>query len=66
MVDCMLVQFNVDDTVLVFGQYEGIIVEQTNDQVMIFCPEYNKSEPWLVTHIDNVVLIEPARTTLAS
>lgn len=58
----MLLQFNTDDVVLVFGQYEGVIVEQRENTVLVYCPDFNIDEPYLVTHIDNVILIEQIKS----
>jgi len=50
-------QFEVNDEVLVFGKYEGTITEIKGDRAVIYCPSLNSAEPWLVTAITNVVLL---------
>lgn len=62
----MIPQFNTDDSVLVFGKYEGTILEQNEYMLIIYCPEYNSAEPYLAVSVDDVVLIEPSKTKLIS
>jgi hypothetical protein len=50
-------QFEVNDEVLVFGKYEGIIHKIEDTQVVLYCPAFNLAEPWLVTAITNIVLL---------
>lgn len=47
----------VNDSVLFLGQFEGIVTEVKGDQVLIYCPEYDEEQPWIVTGIDNVVVL---------
>jgi hypothetical protein len=46
------------DEVLVFGKYEGTILEHRGDQVMVYCPDFDAASPFLVTDIANVILIQ--------
>jgi hypothetical protein len=48
----------VGSTVLVFGEYEGIILEQHNSRVLVYCPEFSEAEPYLVTDAENVLVVE--------
>jgi hypothetical protein len=49
--------YEINDDVLVFGKYEGTILEIKGENVLIYCPAYNIAEPYLTTHISNIQLI---------
>lgn len=50
----------VDDTVLVFNKYEGTVVNISGGQLVIYCPEYDTANPWLVTDPTNVIVLSTA------
>jgi hypothetical protein len=54
----MELTFKVNDEVLVFGKYEGTITEIRGDKVLLYCPAFNSDEPWLVTEMTSLVLLE--------
>lgn len=47
----------VNDEVLVFGKYEGTVLEIKAENVMVFCPDFDAEAPYLVTAISNVTLL---------
>lgn len=51
-------QFEVANEVLIFGKYEGTIIEIKGDKAIIYCPAFDPAEPWLVTELSNIVLLK--------
>lgn len=47
----------VGDTVLVFNLFEGTILEVKDNEVVLYCPEYDEEQPYLVTTDDNFILL---------
>jgi len=47
----------VNDEVLVFGRYEGLVLNIKDEQLLIYCPDFNIDEPYLVTHLSNVIIL---------
>ena len=56
-IDFLKQGIEVNDEVLVLGKYEGTFTSLEGDRAIVYCPEYNEKEPWLITHISNVVLL---------
>ena len=52
-----MILLEVNDEVLVFNKYEGTILEITAERVLLYCPEFNEKEPYLVTTIANIQLL---------
>ena len=48
----------INDDVLVFGRYEGTVTNIEGNQVIVYCPTFDKLNPWLVTAITNVKLLD--------
>jgi hypothetical protein len=48
----------IDDTVLVFNRFEGTVVGIEDGQLVIYCPEYDDVQPYLVTDPKNVILLK--------
>lgn len=49
---------NVGDTVLVFSKYEGTVLELRGSKAMVYCPDFDEAEPYLVTEIDNLIVLQ--------
>jgi len=56
--------YNISDDVLVFGEFEAIILELKGNNVLLYCPAFNEAEPYLTTTIDNIQLIQSHTTGL--
>lgn len=54
----MAIYFTKDEEVVVFGEFEGVVVDQSGELVTIYCPAFNEAEPFLVTHANNVISVE--------
>jgi len=49
-------EFYINDYVVVFGEFEGIVLDIKGDEVTIYCPEFSQDEPYLVTYKSNIEL----------
>jgi len=58
MIMIMIPTFNEGDEVLVFDKFNGTVIRQTAEEILIYCPDFNPAEPYLITHISNVILID--------
>lgn len=48
-------QVFINDYVLLFDKYEGILIEiYVDNEVMVYSPAFNAEEPYVITSTDNI------------
>jgi len=48
----------IDDVVLLFGEYEGVLLEIKDNQVIVYCPTFDEAAPYVVTDIENIIALD--------
>lgn len=52
-------QVFINDYVLLFGEYEGVLIEiYVNNEVMVYSPAFNAEEPYVITSVDNITAVD--------
>lgn len=56
-IDFLKQDIEVNDEVLVLGKYEGTFTSCEGEIATIYCPEFDPTAPWVMTHVANIVLL---------